>query len=343
VRSTLFAAWRALGAAIHPRKRAARRDFEAAIEEASTRVREGGPRLRRALERALERGAEAHGERSPELAAPLYALAAHALSEGDLDGARVHGERLDQLQALHPTVDEPTQVQTKALLAAVELRAREDSTAAKVALEAWARAAEAAGDHAAAGDAWNQLALTIARVGERDVAATLFEKAKRHRIAHAGPDAKVTLETIFNAATYRSSTEPLDEAEASLRHVVKALEREERPTPLLASALHNLAVLREERGDLDEAKLLFLRALQNFERTAGPTAAALRPTLVRMALLHHREGSVLLAIEAYDRAYDIATRELGADHPIAVAIGAWKAELTEGLGPSAVDRCRALS
>jgi tetratricopeptide (TPR) repeat protein len=343
VRSALSTAWRALGAAMSPRKRAARRDFEGAIEEASMRVREGGPKLRLALERALARGAEAYGATSTELAAPLYALAAHALSEGDLDGARVHAERLDQLQLQHPELDEPSPVRTKALLAAVELRTREDSTAARVALEAWARAAESTGDRAAAGDAWNQLALTLARAGERDVAAALFEKAKRHRVAQAGPDAQVTLETIFNAATYRSSTEPLADAEASLRHVVKTLEREAEPKPLLASALHNLAVLREERGDLDEAKLLFLRALQTFERTAGPTSSELRPTLVRTALLHHREGSVLLAIEAYDRAHELARRELGDDHPIPVAIGAWKAELTEGLGPSAVDRGRALS
>jgi tetratricopeptide (TPR) repeat protein len=331
VSSALAKTWRALGAALSPRRRAARRDFEAAIEEASMRVRDGGPQLRVALERALARGADAFGETSAELAAPLYALAAHALSEGDLEGARTHAERLDRLQTDHADLDEPSPVQTKALLAAVELRSREDSTAARVALEAWARAAESRGDRGAAGDAWNQLALTLA------------EKAKRHRIADAGPDAEVTLETVFNAATYRSSTEPLEDAEASLRHVVKTLERADEPRPLLASALHNLAVLREERGDLDEAKLLFLRALQCFERTAGPSSPELRPTLVRMALLHHREGSVLLAIEAYDRANEIATRELGADHPIPIAIRAWKAELTEGLGPSAVDRGRALS
>lgn len=341
--SALAKTWRALGAALSPRRRAARRDFEAAIEEASMRVRDGGPKLKDALDRALARGADAFGQTSPELAAPLYALAAHALSEGDLDGARTHAERLDRLQTDHPDLEEPSPVQTKALLAAVELRSREGSTAARVALEAWARAAESRGDRGAAGDAWNQLALTLARAGERDVAATLFEKAKRHRIADAGPDAEVTLETVFNAATYRSSTEPLEDAEASLRHVVKTLERADEPRPLLASALHNLAVLREERGDLDEAKLLFLRALQCFERTAGPSSPELRPTLVRMALLHHREGSVLLAIEAYDRANEIATRELGADHPIPIAIRAWKAELTEGLGPSAVDRGRALS
>jgi tetratricopeptide (TPR) repeat protein len=338
VKAQLSAVWRALGDALNPRRRAARRDFEGAIEEAATRVGAGGPKLRSALERALARGADAFGATSSELAAPLYALAAHALSEGDLDGAQANAERLDQIQTLHPDLAEPSRVQTKEILAAVELRRRPDSTTAKVALEAWARAAEETGDRAAAGDAWNQLALTLARAGERDVAATLFEKAKRHRIAHAGPDAKVTLETIFNAATYRSSKDPIDEAEASLRHVVKTLETEERAPPLLASALHNLAVLREERGDLDEAKLLFLRALQTFERLEGPAAAALRPTLVRTALLHHREGAVLLAIEAYDRAYEIATREHGKDHPIPVAIQAWKAELTEGLGPNAVER-----
>jgi hypothetical protein len=70
----------------------------------------------------------------------------------------------------------------------------------------------------------------------------------------------------------------------------------------------------------------------------GPTHTALRPTLVRLAQLHHREGRVIHALGLYDRGLAIAKKELGDEHPIVVAISAWRAEVTQGLGPEAIRR-----
>jgi tetratricopeptide (TPR) repeat protein len=324
---------------LSPKRRSARRSYERAIDEAAELIGKDARELPRVLERAIAAGETAFGQEAEELAAPLYALAAHFLATGAAKQALTASSRLQTI-ATAPDRTEPTLVQVKALHAAILVREDASSSAAAIALEEWARAAEVAGDAQAAGAAWNQVALTMARKGERDLAAVLFEKARKHRTQALGDSALPTLETIFNAATFRGSQMDLEVAEADLRLVVRALESQSREevVELQASALHNLAVLREERGDAEEARLLYARALSVFEQRYGLKGRELRPTLVRLALLHHREGSLLLAIEAYDRAYEIATAELGAEHPIPVAIRAWKTELTEGVGPGAVER-----
>ncbi len=327
------------------RRRRARRAFEQSIDEAASIVStadespDRSKRLHETLLAALKHGADAFSPTSAELAAPLYALAAHELSQDRLADAHTHATELVVIAEAAPlAMKEPSMVAVRALAAAVASRQDPTGTRTKVAIEAWAREAETAGDAESAGAAWNQLALLVARAGDRGIASSLFEKAKRHRRAAHGEKGVATLETLFNAATYRSDVLSLDDAEADLRVVVRELEHRPESTVLRSSALHNLAVLREERGDLDEAKVLFARALEALEKAHGQKHARLRPTLVRLALLHHREGSLLLAMEAYDRAYEIATKELGSQHPIAIAIEAWKTELSEGVGPGALAR-----
>lgn len=327
------------------RRRRARRAFEQSIDEAASIVSSAdaspdrSKRLHETLIEALKHGAEAFGPTSVELAAPLYAIAAHELSQDRLDDAKAHASELVAIAEAEPAkMKEPTMVAVRGLAAAISSRTDPAGTKTKVALEAWAQEAEKANDAESAGAAWNQLALLVARAGDRGVASALFDKAKKHRITAHGDKGLATLETLFNAATYRSDVLPLDDAEADLRTVVKELEHRPESVSLRSSALHNLAVLREERGDLDEAKRLFARALELLEAAHGKKHALLRPTLVRLALLHHREGSLLLAMEAYDRAYEIATKEFGPEHPVSVAIGAWKTELSEGVGPGAVAR-----
>lgn len=330
---------KSLWQSLSPKRRSARRSYERAIDQAAELMGKEAPELTRVLQRAISAGETAFGQEAEELAAPLYALAAHLLASGATTEALVASSRLQTI-ASAPGRTEPSLVQVKALHAAILVREDAVGSAAAIALEEWARAAEVASDAQAAGAAWNQVALTMARKGERDLASVLFEKARKHRTQALGDSALPTLETIFNAATFRGAQMDLEVAEADLRFVVRALEgnTQREVIELHASALHNLAVLREERGDAEEARLLYARALSLFERRYGPKGRELRPTLVRLALLHHREGSLLLAIEAYDRAYEIATMELGAEHPIAVAIRAWKTELTEGVGPGAVAR-----
>ena len=327
------------------RRRRARRAFEQSIDEAASIVSSADDspdrsrRLHETLIESLRHGAEAFGPASVELTAPLYALAAHELSQERLADAKSHAAELVAIANASPSaMKEPTMVAVRGLAAAIASRADPAGTQTKVAFEAWAQEAETAGDTEGAGAAWNQLALLVARGGDRGVASALFEKAKKHRRTAHGENGLPTLETLFNAATYRSDVLPLDDAEADLRAVVRALEHRPESAALRSSALHNLAVLREERGDPDEAKLLFARALELLEMAHGKKNALLRPTLVRLALLHHREGSLLLAMEAYDRAHEIAAKELGSEHPIAIAINAWKTELSEGVGPGAIER-----
>lgn len=294
-----------------------------------------------ALERALAEGRLAFGENAAELAFVLYALASRALEAGRLDEALRHGTALQRIVAANAGKPiEPDAAKSAALVASILERSKAPASALEEALAEWAKAAADAGDRRSAGDAENQLGLALGRRGEREAARPHFDQAVAHRRAAHGEHLLPTLEALYNRATFRDSTQRLEEAQRDLEEVVAALEGStvSRERELLESCLHNLGVLAEEQGDTLAAAKHLGRALELREGRLGREHVSLRPTLVRLAQLNHREERLVHALALYERALAIAKAELPAEHPIVVALEAWRAELTQGIGPLALKR-----
>ncbi|MFO0548063.1 MAG: tetratricopeptide repeat protein [Polyangiaceae bacterium] len=323
----------------------ARRRYEAAIGEAAEHEeqRRSGE-ARAALVRALADAERAFGREHHEVGCVRYALAASLLAAGEIDAAIPIAERAAETLAKNVggpfAAGDPTEASARALIAAALDRAGADDERQRAALTEWADAARRCGDDEGAGSAENQLGLLEGRAGRREAASEHFGRALEHRERAHGPRAIATLETMYNRATFRSAERSLTDVERDLSSVIDALDGKTgtREGELLESALHNLAVLFEERADDDRALTLYQRSLKAREARLGPMSRELRPTLARLAQLHHRAGRVVHALPFYDRALSLARAELPDDHPVVVALAAWRAELTEGVGPTALAR-----
>lgn len=309
----------------------ARRRFERAVQESAALLfdRRDATAGRAALRLALREGESAFGEGSLELGPPSYALAASLLADGELSEALSEARRCAALVKGHGAGSEPSEVAALALVASILERVGEEGPLEQ-ALATWAAVAEGAGELAAAGTAENQLGLSCGRRGDRRAAAQHLVRAREHRERALGATALATLETVYNQATYREDGADTTPLVADLRRVIAALEgeRETRARELCESAIHNLAVLLEERGDDEGARAELERCLALRRERLGPAHRALRPTLVRLAQLHHRAGRILFAIDAYDGALAIAREELPAGHPVIEALTAWREDLT---------------
>lgn len=309
----------------------ARRRFERAVQDSATLLFDRGDAAagRAALRLALREGERAFGEGSLELGPPSYALAASLLADGELAEALTEARRCAARVKGRGAGSEPSEVAALALVASISERIGEEGPLEQ-ALATWASVAEGAKDFAAAGTAENQLGLSCGRRGDRRAAAQHLARAREHRERALGPTALATLETVYNQATYREDGADTGPLVVDLRRVIATLEGEgeARARELCESAIHNLAVLLEESGDDEAARAELERCLALRRERLGAMHRSLRPTLVRLAQLHHRAGRILFAIDAYDKALTIAREELPAGHPVIEALTAWRADLT---------------
>lgn len=178
-------------------------------------------------------------------------------------------------------------------------------------------------------DELNAAGLEALAAGDRERAIELFAQAAaraRERLA----DSSLSLnEALYNRATHPPPGLSSTERASDLERVIEATEREpsERARALTASACHNLAVLREQAGDVSASRDLYVRALDLRQSLLGPDHPRLRPTLVRLAQLEHAAGRTLLALSLYERALVLARAELGPDHREIVALERWRADL----------------
>lgn len=322
----------------------ARRRYGKAIEEAAGLMeKRRGAEGREVLRRAAADAAVAFGDTGPDVATVRYVLAASELEDGELDAALEDARAAERAMATFTKEtfsDAPSPARVRALIASILEKKGAPADEHEEALDKWAEAASAEGDFEGAGAAKNQLGLAAGRRGDRDTAAKHFLEALAHRTKHFGATGLPTLETLYNAATYRDAQRTLDVVAADLEKIASALESRKgaRESELFESALHNLGALREEQGDVGAAETAFERALTAKEKRLGKEDLSLRPTLVRLAQLHHRHGRVVHALGLYDRALVIAKKQFPDDHPIVVALEAWRAEVTQGVGPEAVRR-----
>lgn len=327
----------------------ARRRYKRAVDEALEHLAERRTdQARAAMRRAAEAADAAFDGRGVDVATVRFALASKGLEAGALEEALDDAHTAERALS-SMTVDErsqsapeeaPSLSQVRGLIAAILERQGVTGPDYDAALSAWAEAASADKDDEAAGAAHNQLGLSFARRGDREGAAPHFLSALEKRTRKFGPRGLPTLETLYNAATFRDSSRTLDVVAVDLERIVTALDRkrDKRESELFESALHNLAALKEEQGDTDAAQGIFERALSAKEARLGRDHIALRATLVRLAQIHHRDGRLIHALDLYERALVLARKEHGDEHPIVVAIEAWRAELTQGIGPEAIAR-----
>ncbi len=292
--------------------------------------------------RAIAAGREAvklvegsFGKRSAELAVPLYGLASALLSAGELDESAAQLRRA--LDDLEPEPTTKTAFVSRArlleMLASVVLKRQDEPDRVESLLRRWVDAchAETPPDSARLATAMNQLGLFLGRRDKRKEAVSCFERAAALRREVFGSEHRTVAEALFNAASFRPKDRDANALVDELLDIVRLARGEELETKSLrASALHNLGAVLEELGRSDEARDRYVESLTLRESFFGPDDLGLRPTLVRLAQLHHREGRNLFALPLYERALVMARQELGSEHAIVKAIERWKGELSAG-------------
>jgi tetratricopeptide (TPR) repeat protein len=123
----------------------------------------------------------------------------------------------------------------------------------------------------------------------------------------------------------------LDDAELACRAVLARLESRLSPDdPLISLALNSLGVIHKFQGRLDEAELVYRRALRIADRTQDPFEQA--TLLHNLGGVAHARGEHARGEPLARRSVELRTRILGADHPITAADRAAWAALLEGLG-----------
>ena len=280
-----------------------------------------------ACSRALAVAEELHGPDDAELVTPLYALSSARLAQGRLDEVAGSCRRAIALaEAAGGAVEPPLPRLLEQLAAIFDHQGKLDEVEAlfRKMLAGYERMRDPDPGELAA--LLNRLGLLLGRQGRRDEAAPLLDRA-------LAPEHPRIAEALYNAATVRGAARAPADAEAMLRRALAIVEgeRDERDehderAALRASILHNLAVAREEQDAKEEAARLYEQALAAREALVDPDHRELRPTLVRLARLHHAAGRPSAALPLYERALALATAELGPAHPIPAAIEAWIAD-----------------
>jgi tetratricopeptide (TPR) repeat protein len=179
-------------------------------------------------------------------------------------------------------------------------------------------------------DETNERGLAALRSGEHREARRLFAEAVTLARASLAPADPSLLESLYNRATWPLAGARAEDRAKDLEEVLAGVTgaKDERGASLEAAASHNLAVLREEAGNEEEARALYSQALSLLEARHGASSPRLRPTIVRLGQLEHRAGRTLFALALYERALLLARTELGPDHPQVRALEAWRNELT---------------
>ncbi|MDA8019789.1 MAG: serine/threonine-protein kinase [Thermoanaerobaculia bacterium] len=137
--------------------------------------------------------------------------------------------------------------------------------------------------------------------------------------AHFGPGSVETARALVALSSLARKTADYDRALDLSNRAIEILEKAAGVSSAqiqgdLAEALGSLAIARSERGQLAEAGLLFERALEIREHTAGPPSG-LRTALNNLATLRWYQGEARKARELYLRALSVAEDEFSGDHP----------------------------
>lgn len=128
-------------------------------------------------------------------------------------------------------------------------------------------------------------------------------------------ESSMTYERLIESAATALASGDRAAAEQSLRAAVRAVEAVPGAHLDHAAALLRLGALRQDAGALDEAAVIFERALSVGEASLGDDDLALVPALTRLGAAKVMSGSIEDASILITRAVTIGERHLGEDHP----------------------------
>jgi len=296
------------------RTRRLRRDFDAASARLTEALVDGAwPEAVAAGTEAVQHAVSLHGEDDAATVAPRYALAAAHLGANDLEAARDQSDRALAIARAHPVGLEPPLSMLYEQRLAIAERSGDTATIGRL-LESLARAYDRmrAADPGAHASALHRWALHLARHDERLRAGPLFSRTLQ--LLEPADDAPETLsaaEVLYN----RASLAP-DDTPAAPRLADFDRARELSPPPaLLARIEHNRATVLEA-SDPDAAVVAYEAALE-----AWPEPELARPTLVRLARLHHARRRYAAAVPLYTQARALA--EAAGEQDVAARLDTW--------------------
>jgi serine/threonine protein kinase/tetratricopeptide (TPR) repeat protein len=159
------------------------------------------------------------------------------------------------------------------------------------------------------------LAITLRRLGLRELAAVPQQRALSIRRAELGDEHPDTLASLANTGLLLKQKGEFAEAEAYYREAVRGMRRTlGDDDPYTITWISNLGRLLQDRGEIAEAEVFFREALERRRRVLGDDDP---DTLVSMSIM----GSLLRSLDRLEEsevhcreAYEGFRRTLGDDH-----------------------------
>jgi len=267
-------------------------------------------------ERALALRREALGERDPEVAPSLDALAWSLMKRSEYAEAEARYREALALELAAYGHDDVRVAETLMGLAFLMPYRGQEATAESLYTEATEVFTRTVGpDDRRTLVARQKL---IARIRLRDLAAG--EVAMRQLIADArralGDDDPFTANSMFHLGDYIARLRPGDpEAEQWYRDGIARVERRQGPQHIaLIHGLHSLGILRAQQGDYAEAEALIQRALAVNEAQFGPYHEAVAGSIGMLGWVYERAGRLAEAEEARRDMLARMERALGPHH-----------------------------
>ncbi|GAA1001781.1 hypothetical protein GCM10009555_106920 [Acrocarpospora macrocephala] len=178
------------------------------------------------------------------------------------------------------------------------------------------------GEHDSVAGIYHNLAGLAHAKGDYEIGDSWARKGIDIRTRLLGPGHPSVVADIGAWAALLYGCGRLDDAEAELRYAVKMVQRRNchgRDAADLATHLHNLAAVRQCRGDLVAAIDGYRHALTLMEDLRGPDHPDLATTLVNLASSCIRLNRADEALEYYRRAIDILGPQVEEGHPTLLA------------------------
>ena len=166
-----------------------------------------------------------------------------------------------------------------------------------------------------AGITIGNLATLYRQRGRFDEAEPLFRRSIDMLEQTARPDGVSLMTALNNAAELYRSQGKLSPAEQMAERALNIAGRLSKDDVRRSHPLHTLACVYQSMGRAEEARRLFLEALDLRERSLGPEHPHLASTLTNLASLYLAEGNLDAAGPLAERAVSILEKTLGPEHP----------------------------
>jgi tetratricopeptide (TPR) repeat protein len=184
-------------------------------------------------------------------------------------------------------------------------------------------------------------------LGQYDKAEQLLEQALQ-LASFSDAEKRIALNSLGSA--YRAQGKQF-QAEAILRRVIEDSTDDRQGDQVLATSLHNLAMVYIDRGDYDIAEDLLRKSIGLVESLSDYPTAKLGVAIASMGIVHEMREDFAAARLAYERALDILTNTAGPDsseyvdvlrHLSSLSQDEGKLEAAEDLASTALAKSRSL-